>query len=426
MTRKLFTIIGQAVLLVSFAVCFASCSRASQNPLSEEVPADTVPEKEVRMCYGLPVDDFYAKYDTLRNRETLAEALYKYGVTSREVYLMTQCPDSVFNARRLRPGQAYALFYDKDSTATLRYFVYEESLKNYVVFDMSDNCNAMRYTKPTLWCESEAAGKVNSSLWMAMKDAGVSVGLAVEMSNIFGWSVDFFGIQKGDEFRIIYEREYVEEKPLNNFRIRAASFCASDSTVYAIPFVQDDEELFYNVDGNSLEGAFLKAPLDYYRISSKFSNSRYHPVLKRYRAHHGVDYAAPAGTPVYAVGNGKVIKKAYQAGGGGYYVKIRHNNSAYVTTYMHLSRFAKGLKEGDQVKQKQVIGYVGSTGISTGPHLDFRVHENGKPVNPLTIKSQPKKPVSKDNMPSFAILADSLVKRLTAIPLPADSVCANG
>jgi murein DD-endopeptidase MepM/ murein hydrolase activator NlpD len=238
--------------------------------------------------------------------------------------------------------------------------------------------------------------------------------LAVLLSHIFGWTIDFFGIQRGDEFRLVYEQEYVEERPIGNFRIRAASFCASDSLYYAIPFVQEGEELYYNEKGNSLEGAFLKAPLDYYRISSRFTNSRYHPVLKRYRAHHGVDYAAPTGTPVYAIGSGKVIDKGFQANGGGNYVKIRHN-STYTTTYMHLSRFAKGLKVGDMVAQKEVIGYVGSTGLSTGPHLDFRVYENGKPINPLTIKSQPKKPISQENKAEFQVVCDSLIRQLSAI-----------
>ena len=249
-----------------------------------------------------------------------------------------------------------------------------------------------------------------------MVDNGASPQLAVMLSHIFGWTVDFFGVQRGDAFRLIYEQEFVEEKPLQNFRVRAASFCASDSLFYAIPFVQDDEELYYNANGNSLEGAFLKAPLDYYRISSRFTNSRYHPVLRRYRAHHGVDYAAPTGTPVYAIGSGKVIAKGFQANGGGNYVKIRHN-STYTTTYMHLSRFAKGLQVGDMVAQKEVIGYVGSTGLSTGPHLDFRVYENGKPINPLTIKSQPKKPISEENRMAFNILRDSLVNRLSLIDM---------
>lgn len=375
--------------------------------LEMAIPLDTVKK------YGFSVDDYIISYDTIKPRETLAEVLYGFGFTAQQIFELTQCPDSIFDERKIRPGEACALLCDKDSTA--RYFVYETSPKSYVTFDIANGFCAARFEKPTEWKTTEVAGRVNSSLWVAMQESNTSPQLAVLMSHIFGWSIDFFGIQKGDEFRLIYSQEHVEETPLNNYRIEAASFCASGNTVYAIPFVQENEELFYNIDGNSLEGAFLKAPLDFYRISSKFSNSRYHPVLKRYRAHHGVDYAAPKGTPVYAIGSGKVIKKAYQAGGAGYYIKIRHN-STYTTSYMHLSGFAKGLKEGDFVKQKQVIGYVGSTGLSTGPHLDFRVYENGKPINPLTIKSQPKRPISEANKAAFAVVKDSLVNRLTSIP----------
>ena len=279
------------------------------------------------------------------------------------------------------------------------------------MFDLRGDCAVRRGENPSEWREKEVKGRVESSLWVAMQNRDTSPLLAMVLSNIYGWSIDFFDLKKDDEFRVIYEQEYVNGQSLDNFRVRAAAFHHMDSTYYAIPFVQDGEELYYNEKGNSLEGAFLKAPLDFYRISSRFSNARFHPVLKRYRAHHGVDYAAPAGTPVYAVGNGKVIAKAYQRNGGGNYIKIRHN-SVYVTTYMHLSRFAKGISVGSEVKQKQVIGYVGSTGLSTGPHLDFRVHEHGKPINPLTIKSQPKKPISPANMPQFSIVRDSVVRLL--------------
>ena len=375
--------------------------------LEMAIPLDTVKK------YGFSVDDYIISYDTIKPRETLAEVLYGFGFTAQQIFELTQCPDSIFDERKIRPGEACALLCDKDSTA--RYFVYETSQKSFVTFNIANGFSAARFEKPTEWKTTEVAGRVNSSLWVAMQESNTSPQLAVLMSHIFGWSIDFFGIQKGDEFRLIYSQEHVEETPLNNYRIEAASFCASGNTVYAIPFVQENEELFYNIDGNSLEGAFLKAPLDFYRISSKFSNSRYHPVLKRYRAHHGVDYAAPKGTPVYAIGSGKVIKKGWDSKGGGNYIKIRHN-STYTTTYMHLSGFAKGLKEGDFVKQKQVIGYVGSTGLSTGPHLDFRVYENGKPINPLTIKSQPKKPISEANKAAFAVVKDSLVNRLTNIP----------
>ncbi|MBR2475462.1 MAG: M23 family metallopeptidase [Bacteroidaceae bacterium] len=396
------------IALLFFVVGFASCNKGGDEQVSD------VPVKEKVIKYGLPIEDFIVVCDTLRQNETLTDMLMRLGFSVSDVYKMTQCPDSVFNARKLRPGEVCSLLCDRDSLVTPRYLVYEENIRDYVVFDLMNNFSATRKCNPSEWIEGEVAGVVNSSLWVSLEENGTSPLLAVEMSHIFGWSVDFFGIQNGDEYRLIYEGEFVGDAPMNNFRILAASFKTADTTIYAIPFVQDNEELFYNVDGNSLEGAFLKAPLDYYRISSRFTNRRFHPVLKRYRAHHGVDYAAPTGTPVYAIGSGKVIAKAYQKGGGGNYVKIRHN-SVYVTTYMHLSRFAKGLKVGDYVKQKQVIGYVGSTGVSTGPHLDFRVHENGKPINPLTIKSQPKKPISKANKDAFNVVADSLVSRLKAI-----------
>ncbi len=411
-------IIIVAIIAIILAIVTLLFGRYKCNSCEESIAiaTDSIVEqkKEKVFKYGIPIENFSVSYDTVRPRQTLAELLMSFGFTAQQVYDMAQCPDSIFDVRKMRPGQACAFICENDSTATPKYFVYEESPKAYIRFDLNDNYHAVRGENPTEWCESEVAGKVDTSLWVAMQESGASPQLAVMLSHIFGWSVDFFGIQKGDEFRLIYSQEYVEGKPLNNFKILAASFCTSDSIVYAIPFIQDDEELFYNADGNSLEGAFLKAPLDYYRISSRFSNSRYHPVLKRYRAHHGVDYAAPTGTPVYAIGNGKVIAKGYQSGGGGNYVKIRHN-SMYVTTYMHLSRFAKGLKIGDTVKQKQVIGYVGSTGLSTGPHLDFRVHENGKPINPLTIKSQPKRPISSNNREAFTTVCDSLVQRLRNI-----------
>lgn len=413
--RKLLMVVA-AILIVVGGIVLVAVNRSQKTKGNGmEVVADSVQMRDVVYKYGLPIEEFVVKHDTIKPGETLAKVLMDYGLTAKKVYDLTQCPDTVFDVRKVRAGQPCALLADKDTVGMPRYFVYEESAKRYIVFDLMTD-SVMRGEYPSVWIEREVGGEVESSLWNAMVDNGASPQLAVMLSHIFGWTVDFFGVQRGDAFRLIYEQEFVEEKPLQNFRVRAASFCASDSLFYAIPFVQDDEELYYNANGNSLEGAFLKAPLDYYRISSRFTNSRYHPVLRRYRAHHGVDYAAPTGTPVYAIGSGKVIAKGFQANGGGNYVKIRHN-STYTTTYMHLSRFAKGLQVGDMVAQKEVIGYVGSTGLSTGPHLDFRVYENGKPINPLTIKSQPKKPISEENRMAFNILRDSLVNRLSLIDM---------
>lgn len=413
--KKLWLVALPVFVAVATALLFLPTYREGEGDLDEVAVTDSVEVQEMVYEYGIPADRYRVQYGIVQPRQNLGSILGEHGVSTGTVHHLGEKARGVFDVRRIRSGQAYALFFSKhDSLAPPRFFVYEEDPKSYIVFDLRGDLAVSRGQNPAEWRTQTVKGQVESSLWVAMQRCEASPQLAIVLSHIFGWTIDFFGLQKQDEFRVIYEQEFVDGKALDNFHILAASFRASDSTYYAIPFVQDGEELYYNERGNSLEGAFLKAPLDFYRISSRFTNSRYHPVLKRYRAHHGVDYAAPAGTPVYAIGSGKVIAKAYQANGGGNYVKIKHNGT-YTTTYMHLSRFAKGLKVGSTVKQKEIIGYVGSTGLSTGPHLDFRVYENGRPINPLTIKSQPKKPISEANRAAFSQVCDSLVLKLKGL-----------
>lgn len=409
----LFSTLLGVILLV---VIFVPKNRDTE-PLDEVEVTDSVEVKEIVYKYGIPVDDYDVDYGFVKPSQSLSVILGNHGLSIGDVYRLSEKSKDVFDVRKIKSGQAYAVFTTKDSVPETSFFVYEEDPKSYVVFDLRGEYNVTKGQNPVEWKRKEVRGVVESSLWVAMQKYDTDPQLAVVLSNIFGWTIDFFGLQKQDEFRVIYEQEYVDGKSLLNFNILGAAFRHADSTYYAIPFEQDGEVLYYNDKGNSLEGAFLKAPLDFFRISSRFSNSRFHPVLKRYRAHHGVDYAAPTGTPVYAIGSGRVIAKGYQAKGGGNYLKVKHN-SVYTTTYMHLSRFAKGIKVGSTVAQKEVIGYVGATGLATGPHLDFRVHENGKPINPLTIKSQPKKPVSEANMPQFTVVRDSVIQMLKSIPDP--------
>ena len=419
MTKKRQIIFSSVLGLVLLVVIFMPKGRDAE-PLDEVEVTDSAEVKEIVYKYGIPVDDYDVDYGIVKPAQSLSVILGKHGLSVREVHRLTETAREVFDVRKIRSGQAYAVFSTKDSIPETAFFVYEEDAKSYIVFDLREDYRVSRGQNPVEWKRKEICGEVESSLWVAMQKQNTDPQLAVVFANIFGWTIDFFGVQKQDEFRVVYEQEYVDGKSLLNFNVLGASFRHNDSTYYAIPFEQDGEMLYYNERGNSLEGAFLKAPLDFFRISSRFSNSRFHPVLKKYRAHHGVDYAAPKGTPVYAIGSGKVIAKGYQANGGGNYLKVKHN-SGYSTVYMHLSRFAKGIKVGSSVKQKEVIGYVGATGLATGPHLDFRVYENGRPINPLTIKSQPKKPVSKDNMARFAVVRDSVVRMLDRIscPLPA-------
>ena len=402
-----------AIMMGGATIGTVSCTDPAPKVAEQQKDSVKVEVKKVYK-YDIPSENYDVDYQEVKSGENLSGILSHYGLTSQQIHDLNETAKGVFDVRKMRCRQPYAIYISKDSTATPSYMVYEENAVDYVVFDLRPQGKVWTGKKPVEWRKQQTQGMVESSLWVAMEKSGAAPQLALQLANVFGWTIDFFGLQKEDEFKVLYEQEYVEDTGLDNFRILAASFKASDSLFYAIPFVQKGEEMFYNLEGKSLEGAFLKAPLDFYRITSKFSNARFHPVLKRYRAHHGVDYAAPVGTPVYAVGSGKVVAMAYQANGAGRYIKIKHNGT-YLTSYMHLSRFAKGLKVGDMVKQKEVIGYVGSTGLSTGPHLDFRIFENGRPINPLTVKSQPKQPVSPENMPRFTEVRDSLVNVLKTL-----------
>ena len=259
--------------------------------------------------------------------------------------------------------------------------------------------------------EMEARVTVHSSLWNAMKGAGVDPSLAITLSEIYAWTIDFHGIVKGDSIRVLYEQWFVEGEPLGHFEVKGAIFTHAGKPYPAILYPRDNRLGYFDERGNSLQKAFLKAPLRYSRISSRFSNSRYHPVLKINRPHHGVDYAAPVGTPVYSIGDGTVTRRAFQQDGGGNFVTIRHN-SVYSTTYMHLSRFATGIRVGGRVAQGEVIGYVGSSGLSTGPHLDFRGFRNGAPINPLAMESPSLEPVAREHLEHYLHVKDSILGRL--------------
>jgi len=213
--------------------------------------------------------------------------------------------------------------------------------------------------------------------------------------------VDFFGLQKGDSFKVIYEESFIDDESLGTGRIFGAQFTWAGKTTTAIPFIQAGNESFFDSDGNSLRKAFLKAPLRFSRISSRFSSSRFHPILRIRRPHFGVDYAAQVGTPVQSIGDGRVVA-AKTENGSGKMVRIVHN-SVYSTAYLHLSRFGKDIFPGAFVKQGDIIGFVGSSGLSTGPHLDFRFYMNGSPVDPLTIEAPPVEPVLEENREKFEI-----------------------
>jgi murein DD-endopeptidase MepM/ murein hydrolase activator NlpD len=277
--------------------------------------------------------------------------------------------------------------------------VYEHDPTTCYIFSFNDSLNITPFRKEMKKILKFSSGTIKSSLWESMIAGGLHPSLAIELSDIFAWSVDFFGLHEGDSYKVIYEELYIDEKSLGTGKIMGASFTWSGKTINAIPFQQGGKESYFDEEGNSLRKAFLKAPLKFSRISSRFSSSRLHPVLRIRRPHFGVDYAAPLGTPVLAVGDGKVIS-ATSENGSGKMVRIVHN-SVHSTAYLHLSRFGAGIRPGVTVRQGDVIGYVGSSGLSTGPHLDFRFYQNGSPVDPLKIEAPPVEPVADTNIARF-------------------------
>jgi len=301
------------------------------------------------------------------------------------------------------------------------FLAYDNNGVDYYLYSLTDSLKVTAGKHEVTRKRQTASGVITSSLWNAIKESNISPLLAVELADIYAWSIDFFGIQKGDSFTVIYDEDFVNGESIGLGKIYSASFTQGGTVFYAIRFTQEDGDSFFDEKGNSLRKAFLKAPLKFSRISSRFSNNRMHPVLRIVRPHHGVDYAAAKGTPVVSIGDGVVLQKAYQAAGGGNFLKIRHN-SVYMTSYMHLSKFAVGLKTGMRVKQGEVIGYVGSTGLSSGPHLDFRVFMSGTAVDPLLIKSDPAEPILPANLIKFNTLRDSVIHLLNTKPLAVSSL----
>ncbi len=367
---------------------------------------------EPKLLYGLPVDSFHVEENNVRMNESLSDILTDRGVSSQVIDRIAHLPTSVFDLRKMKVGNDYALFYSRDSLRTPLYFVYSENPVNYYLYCLSfDSCKVIAGKNEVTTERKIATGAINTSLWNAMKENNLDPMLAIQLSELFAWTIDFFAIQKGDNFTVLYDQDFVKGEKIGIGKIHAAIFNSSGQDFYALHFEQEDGQSYFDEQGRSIRKEFLKAPLKIFRISSRFSAARMHPILRIMRPHFGVDYAAPTGTPVYSIGDGVIQARAYQPGGGGNFVKIRHN-SVYMTTYMHLSKFGPGIQAGARVKQGQVIGYVGATGLASGPHLDFRVFMNGFPVDPLKLKSQPANPVSESNMASFKQVRDKLLKEL--------------
>ncbi len=381
-----FRLLYFTIFISATIVLYASFNEPELETIEEPVVVKIEPNQ-----FGFYSDSLNHKESIVEKNETLSEILEGYDLQHTNISEIANVSKDVFSVRRIRSGKTYHTYFNDDSTKTLKYFIYEKDPINYVVFNLSDSINIYTGGKEVTLVKNTKIAEIKTSLYNALIENDASIELAVRMSQIYAWQIDFYRLQPGDNFRVIYEEEYVDSQMVGIGKILGAYFYNYGKEYYAISFVQDSIYQYFDEEGNSLRKEFLKTPLEFARISSRFSSRRFHPVLKTYRPHNGVDYAAPTGTPIRTVGDGVVVDASYTRGNGNY-VKIRHN-SVYTTMYLHMSRFGKGIKRGTTVAQGEVIGYVGSTGLATGPHLHFAFYMNGSYVDPLKVEIPPSHPV---------------------------------
>lgn len=405
-----------ALLLVGATAC-------GRHAAENDTTAET--ETPENLLYGINADDYRIETGEVGSGQTMGGILNRYGISALQVDRLDKAAKEIFPLRNIRAGHKYTAFIHEDSLYAphLDWLVYESSVTDYVVFGFhdSDSVSVRKDCKEYTLRRTKKSAVINSSLWGAIMEQNLPYALAADLEDIYQWTVDFFGIQKGDSFTVIYDERFIDDTvSVGIGRIWGAKFTQSGKEFYAIPFRQGGKIQYWEADGGSLRKQMLKAPLKYSRISSRFTYARKHPIYKVYRPHTGVDYAAPKGTPVHAVADGVVIFKGW-GGGGGNTLKIKHAGNLQ-TGYLHLSRFAKGISKGSRVSQGQLIGYVGSTGASTGPHLDYRIWKNGKPIDPLKIPSEPAEPISKENRPLFEFVRDRIIAELNGDVKPEERI----
>ncbi len=395
------------VLFLALAAMLPSCkcSRSVENEV--EVSVEEMP------AIGFYTNRYQSDSSEVRDGETFTALMGRMGMSHRAALSLADASKEVFDVRRMRAGNPVEAYYSPDSTGRkLEYLVYHNDRIRSTVFCCADSLCAWTWDRPVEHERKSADVTIRSSLWNDMLDAGISPLLIVDLADIYAWTVNFFGLQEGDRFRVLYNQTVADGEVVRIDSVLFAIYNSGNYQACAVRFNQGDGgNKYWSETGESMRKAFLKAPLRYNRISSRFTYHRKHPITGKVRPHTAVDYAAPTGTPVQSIGDGTVTLCGWDGSGGGNRIKIRHMNG-YETCYMHLSKFASGIKAGARVAQGQTIGYVGSTGHSTGPHLDFRVWKNGTPVDPLKMISPPAEPLKAANLDSLKKLCAAYQEEL--------------
>ncbi|MDW3197432.1 MAG: peptidoglycan DD-metalloendopeptidase family protein [Cytophagales bacterium] len=400
--------------LAAFAFLIFLLNACHQDTIPNEVPITAVDTTAVvtdpTLLYGFPVDSFQVTEKKVKWNESISDILSDYNIHHRQIFELANKAEGVYDVRRFKAGYKYTIISEGDSLNTARQMIFEPDNRSYVVFNLADSIYVDKVDFEVKTVEREIAGEVTSSVYQTIVDAGSSPILVNKLVDVFAWQVDFFRIPKGDKFKVIYEEERIGDKIVGIGKVKGAYFKHFDKEYYAIYYDQKGQSDYFDEEGNSLRKTFLRAPLNFTRISSRYSPRRFHPVQKRYKAHLGTDYAAPVGTPIRTVGDGVVLEARYGKYNGNF-VKIKHNSN-YTTQYLHMSKIARGIKPGQRVKQGQTIGFVGSTGLARGPHLCFRFWKNGRQVDALKVDLPPTEPIITKHLANFLHAKNVMLHRL--------------
>ncbi len=384
---------------------------------------DSVHIYEPVIFYGMNIDSMEVVRNRIKNKQRLSDILTPYNVSREDIYSLSLSAKGVFDLRKLRVNKPYDLIIKEDSLPKAKAMVYYHNDIDYVIFHIDDSIFVEKGAKEIVEKEQSVTGVINSSLSATISNLGLSPILTNELADVFAWQIDFFRLYPGDRFKVIYEEQLVEGESIGISAIKAAVFEHNGYEKYAYFYDQGTSVDYFDEEGKSLRKAFLKYPVQFSRISSRYSGNRYHPVLKRYKAHRGTDFAAPRGTPIRSVGEGTVVEARYKKNNGNY-VKIRHN-SIYTTQYLHMSKIATGIKSGAHVKQGQTIGYVGATGLATGNHVCYRFWKSGYQVDALKVKLPSSEPIKRERIEDFGKAAVNFKQQLDAISYPIEKVTAS-
>ncbi|MGG5598707.1 peptidoglycan DD-metalloendopeptidase family protein [Myroides sp. C8-3] len=400
-------------MLLTGLLLFTSCKKEAEMEVSTDTEEETV-EEIVAELYGFNLKDYVVTEDTIRSGDNLGKIFGDFNLNATDVHnIVTKVKDTI-NVRGIRAGQPYTLIKYKENPDKLAAFVYHPNISGYQVIDLRDTVTAYTKTYPVTIRRRTVASTIEGSLSVSLSNEGVDQSLATRMSQIFAWSIDFFKLQPNDRFAVTIEEKYINDTVYVGIsKIEAAYFNYRGKDLYSFPYQRQGTKGkdYYDEEGRPMKSMFLKAPLKFFRITSRYTKSRFHPVQKTWKSHNGTDYAAPTGTPIMTTASGVVERTGYTAGNGNY-VKVKHNGT-YSTQYLHMSKIL--VKKGQYVTQGQTIGLVGSTGLATGPHVCYRFWKNGVQVDPLGQVLPNSEPMDKKDIPAYKEYIQPLKAELDAV-----------